>query len=37
MSARRQAILKGYDNEINAMYDVVEQTSQIDSKIDSAM
>jgi len=30
MTARRQAILKDYDNEINALYDVVEQTSQVD-------
>ncbi|KAI9464124.1 acetyl-CoA synthetase-like protein [Lactarius psammicola] len=30
MTARRQAILKEYDNEINALYDVVEQTSQVD-------
>jgi hypothetical protein len=30
MTARRQAILKDYDAEINALYDVVEQTSQVD-------
>jgi thioester reductase-like protein len=30
MTARRQAILKDYDNEINALYDAVEQTSQVD-------
>ena len=29
MTARRQAILKYYDEEINAVYDVFEQTSQI--------
>ncbi|KAI9459306.1 acetyl-CoA synthetase-like protein [Russula earlei] len=30
MTARRQAILKVYDPEINALYDTVEQTSQVD-------
>jgi len=30
MTARRQAILKDYDEEINALYNSVEQTSQID-------
>jgi uncharacterized protein YukE len=30
MTARRQAILKDYDNEINALYDVVEGTSQVE-------
>ena len=30
MTARRQAILKDYDEEINALYDSVEQTSQVD-------
>ncbi|KAI9459305.1 acetyl-CoA synthetase-like protein [Russula earlei] len=30
MTARRQAILKAYDTEINALYDMVEQTSQVD-------
>ena len=30
MTARRQAILKEYDAEINFLYDVVEQTSQVD-------
>lgn len=30
MTARRQAILKDYDEEINALYDVVEGTSQAD-------
>jgi len=30
MTARRQAILKDYDEEINILYDVVEQTSQVD-------
>ncbi|KAH9000656.1 acetyl-CoA synthetase-like protein [Lactarius hatsudake] len=30
MTARRQAILKDYDDEINALYDVIEQTSQVD-------
>ena len=30
MTARRQAILKDYDEEINTLYDVVEQTSQVD-------
>jgi hypothetical protein len=29
MTARRQAILKDYDEEINALYSSVEQTSQI--------
>jgi hypothetical protein len=33
MTARRQAILKDYDEEINALYDVVEQTSQVDIPI----
>ena len=33
MTARRQAILKDYDDEINALYDVVEQTSQVDIPI----
>jgi len=30
MTPRRQAILKDYDNEIDALYDVIEQTSQVD-------
>jgi hypothetical protein len=30
MTARRQAILKDYDPEINALYDMVEKTSQVD-------
>jgi RNAse (barnase) inhibitor barstar len=30
MTARRQAILKDYDNDIDALYDAVEQTSQDD-------
>lgn len=30
MTARRQAILKDYDAEINALYDIIEQTSQVD-------
>lgn len=30
MTARRQAILKDYDAEINTLYDTVEQTSQVD-------
>jgi RNAse (barnase) inhibitor barstar len=30
MTARRQAILKDYDEEINALYDLVEQNSQVD-------
>lgn len=30
MTARRQAILKDYDKEINVLYDVVEGTSQVD-------
>ena len=30
MTARRQAILKDYDEEINALYDAMEQTSQSD-------
>ena len=30
MTARRQAILKDYDEEINALYDAMEQTSQAD-------
>jgi hypothetical protein len=29
MTARRQAILKDYDEEINALYDSAEQTSQV--------
>lgn len=29
MTARRQAILNDYDNEINALYDLIEQTSQV--------
>jgi hypothetical protein len=33
MTARRQAILKDYDAEINALYDVIEQTSQVDIPI----
>lgn len=30
MTARRQAILKDYEAEINALYDIIEQTSQVD-------
>jgi hypothetical protein len=30
MTARRQVILKDYDEEINALYDLVEQNSQVD-------
>jgi hypothetical protein len=30
MTARRQAIIKDYEKEINALYDVVDQTSQVD-------
>lgn len=30
VTARRQVILKEYDAEINALYDRVEQTSQVD-------
>lgn len=30
MTTRRQAILKDYDDEINALYNSIEQTSQID-------
>lgn len=30
MTARRQAILRDYDEEINAVYNSVDQTSQID-------
>jgi hypothetical protein len=30
MTARRQAILIDYDHEVNALYDAVEQTSQVD-------
>ncbi|KAI9459309.1 acetyl-CoA synthetase-like protein [Russula earlei] len=30
MTPRRQAILKDYDAEINALYDVVDQTSRVD-------
>ena len=30
MTVRRQAILKSYDEEINALYNNVEQTSQLD-------
>jgi long-subunit acyl-CoA synthetase (AMP-forming) len=33
MNPRRQAILKEYDNEINTLYDGIEQTSQFDSKM----
>jgi hypothetical protein len=33
MTARRQAILKDYDSEINALYDTVEKTSQVDIPI----
>lgn len=33
MTARRQAILKDYDAEINALYDTVEQTSKVDIPI----
>jgi hypothetical protein len=33
MTARRQAILKDYDLEINALYDTVEKTSQVDIPI----
>jgi hypothetical protein len=30
MTPRRQAILKDYDEDINALYDNVEQTAQVD-------
>jgi len=30
MTTRRQAILKDYDEDINALYDSAEQTSQVD-------
>ena len=30
MTARRQVILRDYDEEINALYDTVEQVSQVD-------
>jgi hypothetical protein len=30
MTPRRQVILDNYDEEINALYDVVEQASQVD-------
>jgi len=30
MTARRQAIIKDYEKEINALYDVIDQTSQVD-------
>ena len=33
MTARRQAILKDYDPEINALYDAVEKSSQVDIPI----
>ena len=33
MTARRQAILKDYDKEIIALYDAVEQTSQVDIQL----
>ena len=33
MTARRQAILKDYEPEINALYDTVEKTSQVDIPI----
>ncbi|KAI0272871.1 acetyl-CoA synthetase-like protein [Russula aff. rugulosa BPL654] len=33
MTARRQAILKDYEPEINALYDAVEKTSQVDIPI----
>ncbi|KAI0249337.1 acetyl-CoA synthetase-like protein [Lactifluus subvellereus] len=35
MTARRQAILKDYDNEINALYDGAEQASQTDIPLPS--
>jgi hypothetical protein len=35
MTPRRQAILKDYDNEINVLYDQVEQTSQVDLPLPS--
>lgn len=35
MTARRQAILKDYDPEINALYDAVAETSQVDIPIPS--
>ncbi|KAI0265422.1 acetyl-CoA synthetase-like protein [Gloeopeniophorella convolvens] len=35
MTARRQAILKDYDAEINALYENVEQNSQVDVPIPS--
>jgi hypothetical protein len=33
MTARRQAIIKDYDKEINALYDAIEQTSQVDIQL----
>jgi hypothetical protein len=33
MAPRRQAILKDYDPEINALYYTVEKTSQVDNPI----
>ena len=35
MTPRRQAILKDYDSEINALYDVAEQASQADIPLPS--
>jgi hypothetical protein len=35
MTPRRQAILKDYDNEINVLYDEVEQASQADIPLPS--
>ena len=33
MTARRQAILADYDSEINALYDTIENASQVDISI----
>ena len=33
MTARRQAILADYDSEINALYDTIENASQVDIPI----
>jgi hypothetical protein len=35
MTARRQAIIKDYDAEINTLYEIVEQTSQVDIPVPS--
>ncbi len=33
MTTRRQAIIRDYDPEINALYDTIEKTSQVDIPI----